>query len=128
MEFLSDKKCSTADQLYQMALVGKLHVQTPLPDISNNVGSVKSFFERTSPFTPVSGLPGYLRPLHRRPRLVRNLSIGFSRPKHLFDPYFDTITNSTPFAGSGCPIKWTAFYCTPCPVPSCPRTNRTLTR
>jgi hypothetical protein len=26
MEFLSDKKCSTADQLYQMALAGKLRV------------------------------------------------------------------------------------------------------
>ena len=26
MEFLSDKKCSTADQLYQMALAGKLSV------------------------------------------------------------------------------------------------------
>ena len=26
MEFLSDKKCSTADELYQMALSGKLHV------------------------------------------------------------------------------------------------------
>jgi hypothetical protein len=26
MEFLSDKKCGTADELYQMALVGKLHV------------------------------------------------------------------------------------------------------
>ena len=21
---------------------------------------------------------------------------------------------------AGCPIKWTALYCTPCPVPSCP--------
>ena len=30
------------------------------------------------------------------------------------------ITNSNPFAGSGCPIKCTAFYFTPCPVPSCP--------
>jgi hypothetical protein len=26
MEFLSDKKCSTAEQLYQKALVGELHV------------------------------------------------------------------------------------------------------
>jgi hypothetical protein len=26
MEFLSDKKCSTAEELYQMALAGKLHV------------------------------------------------------------------------------------------------------
>src|SRR2546430_15247778 len=44
-------------------------------DISNNVGSVKSFFERTSPFTSKSGLVRFLRPRHRRPRLVRNLTV-----------------------------------------------------
>ena len=31
---------------------------TTEPDISNNVGPVKSFFEHTSPFTPKSGLLG----------------------------------------------------------------------
>ena len=25
-----------------------------------------------------------------------------------------------PFQGAGCPIKWTVFYFTPCPIPSCP--------
>src|SRR6266478_3900405 len=77
-----------------------------LPDISNNVGSVKSFFERTSPFTPVSGLPGYLRPLHRRPRLVRNLSIGFSPTQtSLRSVLRPRLLIQTPFAGSGMPIQ-----------------------
>src|SRR6267378_6873888 len=77
---------------------------TPKPDISNNVGSVKSFFERTSPFTPVSGLPGYLRPLHRRPRLVRNLSIGFSPTQtSLRSVLRPRLLIQTPFAGSGMP-------------------------
>jgi hypothetical protein len=31
-------------------------MEVALPDISNSVGPVKSFFERTSPFTSVSGL------------------------------------------------------------------------
>jgi len=75
-----------------------------LTDISNNVGSVKSFFERTSPFTPVSGLPGYLRPLHRRPRLVRNLSIGFSPTQtSLRSVLRPRLLIQTPFAGSGMP-------------------------
>ena len=50
----------------------------PLPGISNNVGSVKSFFERTSPFTPESV---FVRRVlwfqRRRPRLACNLSVGF---------------------------------------------------
>jgi hypothetical protein len=32
---------------------------TPYPDISKNVGPVKSYFERTSAFTPASGLVGF---------------------------------------------------------------------
>jgi hypothetical protein len=30
------------------------------------------------------------------------------------------ISSNSPFEGAGCPIMWTAFYFTPCPVPSCP--------
>jgi len=89
------------------SLVEDLHNRMPVivaPDISNNVGSVKSFFERTSPFTPVSGLPGYLRPLHRRPRLVRNLSIGFSPTQtSLRSVLRPRLLIQTPFAGSGMP-------------------------
>jgi len=36
------------------------------------------FFEHTTVFTPKSGLVRFVLPLARRPRLVRNLSIGFS--------------------------------------------------
>jgi len=46
-----------------------------LPDISNNVGPVKYFCEQTSPL--------------RRPRLVGNLSIGFSPTQTSFDQDFD---------------------------------------
>lgn len=43
------------------------------------------------------------------------------RPIHLFDPYFDhDYFFKLPLQGAGCPIKWTVFYFTPCPVPSCP--------
>src|SRR5215470_7034015 len=43
------------------------------------------------------------------------------RPKHLFDPYFDQdYLFELPLEGAGCPFKWTMFYFSPCPVPSCP--------
>jgi hypothetical protein len=43
------------------------------------------------------------------------------RPKHLFDPYFDhDYLFKLPLQGAGCPFKFAAFYCTPCPVPSFP--------
>ena len=43
------------------------------------------------------------------------------RPKHLFDPYFDQdYLFKLPLQGAGRPFKSTVFYCTPCPVPSCP--------
>jgi len=43
------------------------------------------------------------------------------RPKHLFDQNFDhDYFFKLPFRGAGCPTKWTVFYFTPCPVPSCP--------
>jgi hypothetical protein len=51
-------------------------------DISNNVGSVKPFFERTSFFSPkrvfLFRFFLVLSSLHRRPRLARNLAVGFS--------------------------------------------------
>jgi hypothetical protein len=51
-------------------------------DISNNVGSVNPFFERTSFFSPkrvfLFRFFLVLSSLHRRPRLVRNLAVGFS--------------------------------------------------
>ena len=43
-------------------------------------------FLHTSPFTPESGLVLLFDPLHRRPRLARNLAV---RPKHLSDQNFD---------------------------------------
>ena len=64
--------------------------RTRLPYISNNVGPVDSFFERTTPFTPGSGLPcpSLTRCFDDHGSLVifRSASV---RPKHLFDPYFD---------------------------------------
>jgi len=53
-----------------------------LPDISNNVGPVKLFFNTLLSFHLKEFfsfvLFGFLFFLHRRPRLVRNLSIDFS--------------------------------------------------
>ena len=46
---------------------------------------------------------------------------GSVRLKHLFDPNFDhDYFFKLPLQGAGCPIKCTALYFTPCPVPSCP--------
>jgi len=74
----------------------------PLPDISNNVGSVKSFLN-----APLHSLCVVVFLVifdlciddHAR-RIFRSASV---RPKHLFDPYFDHDTNSNSFAGSGMP-------------------------
>src|SRR5271170_1758053 len=96
-------------------------VQVGLPDISNNVGPVKLF------------LSALLRPLRRvvfvvsfdlcfddHGSLVISRSVSV-RPKHLFDHHFDhDYFFGLPSQGAGCPIKWTALYFTPCPVPSCP--------
>jgi hypothetical protein len=50
--------------------------------------------------------------------IFRSVSV---RPRHLFDLYFDhDYFFKLPLQGAGCPIMWTAFYFTPCPVPSCP--------
>ena len=43
------------------------------------------------------------------------------RPIHLFDQNFDyDHFFKLPLQGAGCPIKWTASYCTPSPIPSSP--------
>jgi hypothetical protein len=53
-------------------------------------------------------------------------SLVISRPVQS-DPNISSIYTSTTITcsnslleGAGCPTKWTAFYFTPCPVPSCP--------
>jgi len=57
-------------------------------------------------------------PLHRRPRLARNLTV---RPKHLSDQNFDhDYYFKLPLRGAGCPIIWTTFYFTPCEITSFP--------
>jgi hypothetical protein len=48
-----------------------------LPDISNNVGPVKFFFEQTSPFTPQSGLMRFAGFCIDGHGSFRNLSVGF---------------------------------------------------
>ena len=89
--------------------------------ISKNVGPVKAFF----PFfcTPLHSLLRVVLfvlfdPLHRRPRLARNLTV---RPKHLSDQNFDhDYYFKLPLQGAGCPIIWTTFYFTPCEITSFP--------
>ena len=63
---------------------------------------------------------------HGSPVIFRAVSV---RPKHLSDPNFrPRLLVQTPSReGAGCPFKYTAFYCTPCPVPSCPGCEPNLT-
>ena len=102
-----------------------------LPDISNNVGPVKSFFQffsavfvfswRTTPFTPRSGLVGLVHLSFDDHGSFRNLSVGFSPTQTSLRSNFNhDYLFKLPLQGAGCPIKSTVFYCTPCPVPSCP--------
>jgi hypothetical protein len=51
-----------------------------LPDISNNVGPVKLFLNTLLSFhlKEVFSFVFFLSSLHRRPRLARNLAVGFS--------------------------------------------------
>jgi len=89
--------------------------KSPLPDISNNVGSVKLFFNTL--------LSSYLKEVFSfvlfrflfspastttaRFAIFRSASV---RPKHLFDQNFDhDYFFKLPFQGAGCPIKWTAL-------------------
>src|SRR5215469_5798552 len=94
-----------------------------------NFCSLFSFFGHTTPFTPKSGLLCSVKTLLRRPRLVCNLSIGFSptqtshrsklRPRLLLQ---------TPFAGSGMPNQLgDVLLHTLSPSRAVPRTNRTQT-
>ena len=81
-----------------------------------------SFFEHTAPFTPKSGLRSFSFDLciddHGSFVIFRSASV---RPIHLFDQNFDhDYFFELPLQGAGCPTKWTVFYFTPCPVPSCP--------
>src|SRR3984885_1349242 len=88
----------------------------------NNVGCVNLFFKRTSPFTSESVFVRRVLAQCRRPRLACNLSVGFS-PTHtsLRSNFRPRLLVQTPSCeGAGCPFIGTAFYCTPCPVPSCP--------
>ncbi|MGC2333155.1 MAG: hypothetical protein WA581_17005 [Candidatus Acidiferrales bacterium] len=78
--------------------------------------------ERTSPFTSKSVFVCLvLRPSvddHGSSVIFRSASV---RPKHLFDLNFNQdYSFKLPFQGAGCPIIKTVFYCTPCPIPSCP--------
>src|SRR5712664_3618508 len=95
---------------------------TPKPDISNNVGPVKSFLSALLRSLLRVVFLVLLSLLLRRSRLVRNLSVGFQSDLNISSirtsnhDYFFKL----PFQGAGCPIKCTAFYFSPCPVPSCP--------
>jgi signal transduction histidine kinase len=67
-----------------------VHLHFRVSDISNNVGSVKSFFERTSPFTPkcvfVCRILWPSVDDHGSPVIFRSVSV---RPKHLSDQDLD---------------------------------------
>ena len=88
--------------------------------ISNNVGPVKSFslmfcpffsfFEHTAPFTPASGLVGFVDLClddHGSFVIFRSASV---RPNHLFDQNIDhDYFFKLPFRGARCPIKCTTL-------------------
>jgi hypothetical protein len=96
-------------------------MEVGLPDISNNVGSVKLFsatllcaLRRVVLFVFVD----FCIDDHGSLVIFRSASV---RPRHLFDQNFDhDYFFKLPLQGAGCSIKWTVFYFTPCPVPSCP--------
>ena len=86
------------------------------------MSALSNVFERTSPFTSKSVFVRLvLWPSvddHGSSVIFRSASV---RPKHLFDQDFDhDYFFKLPLQGAGCPFIWTAFYFTPCPVPSCP--------
>ena len=92
-----------------------------LPDISINVGSVKLFLS-----TLLHSLRGVVLFVFFRACIYDHGSLviwrsASVRPIHLFDQNFDhDYFFELPLQGAGCPTKWTVFYFTPCPVPSCP--------
>ena len=61
-----------------MAIEASLTMPARVKTFFVNFCSLFSFFGHTIPFTSKSGLPCCIKTLLRRPRLVRNLSIGFS--------------------------------------------------
>src|SRR6516162_760037 len=76
---------------------------------------------RTTPFTPRSGLVGLVHLSFDDHGSFRNLSVGFSPTQTSLRSNFNhDYLFKLPLQGAGCPIKSTVFYCTPCPVPSCP--------
>src|SRR5712664_982125 len=91
--------------------IGRL---TRLPNISNNVGSVKLFLSTLPLVTEKSFSLSFfsvffLLCIDGQGSLVilRSASV---RPKHLFDPYFDhDYFFKLPLQGAGCPIKWTVL-------------------
>src|SRR5216683_7600668 len=99
---------------------------TRLPNISNNVGSVKLFST-----TLLRALPGAVL----FASLTWALTTGGSfvifrsasvRPKHLFDQNFDhDYLCELPLQGAGCPTKWTVFTSHHVRYRAVPRTNRT---
>jgi hypothetical protein len=116
--YLLGKCCCFANESLDTSSRAKpTSCQTPVKsNISNNVGPVKPFFEQTSPFTPRSGLVRFV-----------DLCIDDHGSFVIFGPTqtslrsnFDHYFFKLRLQGAGCPTKWTVFYFTPCPVPSCP--------
>src|SRR5580658_8599801 len=64
----------------------------------------------------------FLSSLHRRPRLVRNLSVGFSptQPSLRSKLRPRLLLRSSSHEEAGRPIKWTVIYCTPWTITGCP--------
>jgi hypothetical protein len=94
-------------------LLGSLPLKsrlTRLPDISNNVGSVKAFLSTLlHSLRRVSSFVFFDLCIddHGSRVIFRSASV---RPKHLFDHNFDhDYYFKLPLQGAGCPIKWTAF-------------------
>jgi hypothetical protein len=85
-------------------------MEVGLPDISNNVGSVKLFsttllraLRRVVLFVFVD----FCIDDHGSLVIFRSASV---RPRHLFDQNFDhDYFFKLPLQGAGCPIKWTVF-------------------
>jgi hypothetical protein len=86
-----------------------------------NVGFVNLSLNRF-----LRALPGVVLSLGLTSRIDDHGSFVISRSAsvrliHLFDQNFDhDYFFKLPFQGAGCPIKFRAFYFTPCPAPSCP--------
>src|SRR5215475_9305253 len=86
-----------------------------------NFCSLFSFFGRTTPFTPKSGLICSVKLCfddHGSFVIFRSVSV---RPRHLFDQNFDQdYFFKLPLQGAGCPFTSAVCYLPPCLGPSCP--------